>query len=239
MLRVEHAVMAVLFIVLFFAAFQRTLVWTDESTLWTDAVRKSPSKARPHNNLGRAYQDGEMIDRAAREFQEAIRISPRYAPAHSNMAGFYFKMGMWDRAEKELKLAIAHGPPYEDLHRRLGFVYMKKGLKEMAVDEFGKAVKLIPDSPERRRYIAAIYNNEAFLYSDMSDFTNALALHRIAVSVDADYANAHYGLALAYEGLGRRRESTIHWQEYLKLAPQDEPFREDAIRHLERLLESK
>ena len=32
--------------------YQRNKVWKDEFTLWNDAVRKSPHKARPYTNRG-------------------------------------------------------------------------------------------------------------------------------------------------------------------------------------------
>ena len=41
------------------AAYQRNTVWQNEVSLWEDIVRKSPNKARGHNNLGAAYDKKE------------------------------------------------------------------------------------------------------------------------------------------------------------------------------------
>ncbi|MBI3755778.1 MAG: tetratricopeptide repeat protein [Deltaproteobacteria bacterium] len=218
-------------------AFQRTITYKDEFSLWTDTVRESQSKARPHNNFGRAYEEMEMPDYALREYLEAIRLNPGFAPSHSNAASIYVKQGRLDDAEIALKLAIAgyRYRHFEDLHRRLGFVYIKKGLINDAIKEFEKAKALIANHPDARRAVAALYTNEAWQYTDKGDFSGAVLLHGTAVSIDPSYADAHYGLALDYEALGQKEDAIKHWQEYLKLAPQGEPFRKDAMKHLERL----
>lgn len=216
-------------------SFKRGYIFNDEVALWNDAVGKSSSKARPHNNLGKAYEDKGYTDLAMEEYLVAIKLRPRYAPAHSNLASIYNIKGMRDDEERELKLAISYGPPFEDLHRRLGLLYIKKGLLADALKEIDKGIVLISDHPHARRDIAIIYNNEAFLYTDRSDFNRAMILHLVAYSIDPSHINVHYGLALAYEALGETESSIGHWKEYLRLAPANEPFRKDAINHLEGL----
>lgn len=146
---------------------------------------------------------------------------------------------MFDDAKNELKLAIAIAErvrsPFEDLYRKLGFVYIKKGRLNDAVREFEKAIALIPDHPDAKRTIAIHYSNEAWSYTDKGDFSRAILLHRIAVSIDPTYADAHYGLGQAYEATEQKEAAIKQWQEYLRLTPSDEPFRNDAMKHLERL----
>lgn len=38
-------------------AYLRNQVWKSDAGLWADCVMKSPGKARPYNNLGRAVAD--------------------------------------------------------------------------------------------------------------------------------------------------------------------------------------
>ncbi|MBI3753363.1 MAG: tetratricopeptide repeat protein [Deltaproteobacteria bacterium] len=236
--RISHTAFILMTLLLSTTAFQRTGIYKDDFSLWMDAAGKSPFKARPHNNLGRAYEGAGKIGDAAREYLLSVRIMPGYAPGRSNLAGVYMKQGLLDDAERELRQAIALSPmPFEDLHRRLGFVYMRKGLMDDAMREFEKAIALIPDHPDARHKIAIIYTEEGFSYTDKGDFSRALILHRLAVSLDAHYADAHYGLGLDYEAIGEKEHAIRHWEEYLRLTPPDEPFRKDAARHLERLMQ--
>lgn len=232
--RISHITFIFLSMLLSFASFQRAGIYKDEFGLWANTAGKS-FKVRPHNNLGRAHEAMGKTNEALKEYSMAVRAYPRYAPSHSNLAGIYIQLGRLDDAEAELNLAIVNSPPFEDLHRRLGFVLVKKGLLGDARMEFEKAMPLIPDHPDARRAIAALYTNEAWPYTDKGDFSSAVLLHMTAASVDPSYADARYGLALDYEALGQNEEAIKQWQKYLGLAPPDEPFRKNAVRHLERL----
>lgn len=221
-----------------FVSFQRIAVYKNEFTLWADVVKKSSLKARPHNNLAAAYKDKKMFNLALNEYMEAIRVNPGYAAGHGNLGSMYYELGRLDEAETEVKLALTANTRFKDLlHRLLGLIYIKKGALDEAAREFKEAIAMIPNYPDARRNIAVIFTNEGFLYADKGDFERALMLHRMAVFADSGYPDASYGLAQAYEAFGQREEAIKQWQEYLRLAPSDEPFRNDAMKHLERLWE--
>lgn len=234
--RISH--IAFIFMTLFLStmSFQRTDVYKNNFSLWMDVVKKSPLKARTLISLGLAYEANNMREDAMNNYLLAARLEPGYAPAHSNLAYIYYEKDMIDDAEKELKLAMQfHKRPFEDLHRRLGFVYMRKGRIGEAKMEFEKGIALLPNHPDVLRRTAIIYTNEGFSYTDIGDFIRAALLHNIALSLDPLYPDAHYGAAMSYEVAGQKEEAIKHWQEYMRLAPPDEPFRKDAMKHLERL----
>jgi protein O-mannosyl-transferase len=69
--------------------YQRNRLYQDRLLLWTDAVRKSPNKARPHNNLGYAYSLHGDWDRAIEEFRTAAQLDPDYVLAQQNLRDAY------------------------------------------------------------------------------------------------------------------------------------------------------
>jgi protein O-mannosyl-transferase len=68
---------------------ERSLLYQDRLLLWSDAVRKSPNKARPHNNLGYAYSLHGHWDRAIEEFRTAAQLDPDYVLAQQNLRDAY------------------------------------------------------------------------------------------------------------------------------------------------------
>lgn len=68
---------------------QRNDLYRDQLSLWADAVLKSPNKARPHNNLGRAYALQDEWDRAIDEFRLAARLDPNFIVAQQNLRDAY------------------------------------------------------------------------------------------------------------------------------------------------------
>lgn len=72
-----------------FFTYQRNLLYQDRLLLWSDAVLKSPNKARPHNNLGYAYALHGDWDRAIEEFRTAARLDPDFILAQQNLRDAY------------------------------------------------------------------------------------------------------------------------------------------------------
>lgn len=71
------------------STFQRNALYRDPVLLWSDAVEKSPQKARPHNNLGHSYALRDEWDLAIEEFRTAARIDPDHVLAQKNLRDAY------------------------------------------------------------------------------------------------------------------------------------------------------
>jgi tetratricopeptide (TPR) repeat protein len=88
--RVASAGLAMALIVtLCFFTHQRNILYQDRLLLWSDAVAKSPNKARPHNNLGYAYALRDDWDHAIEEFRLAARLDPDFILAQKNLRDAY------------------------------------------------------------------------------------------------------------------------------------------------------
>lgn len=74
-------------IVLFFSVwtYERNNIWQSEMTLWGDCVKKSPNKARPHNNLAVVLSDRGNDDAAIAYYTEALRLNPRDSEVRRNL----------------------------------------------------------------------------------------------------------------------------------------------------------
>jgi len=69
----------------------RNDLYRDAILLWSDAVQKSPGKARPHNNLGHAYAQRGEWDLAIEEFRLALTLRPDYPLAQRNLRNAYLR----------------------------------------------------------------------------------------------------------------------------------------------------
>jgi tetratricopeptide (TPR) repeat protein len=63
----------------------RNQVYASEISLWEDTAKKSPHKARVHNNLGYAYQLALRKEEARREFNIALQLDPNLYKARYNL----------------------------------------------------------------------------------------------------------------------------------------------------------
>jgi len=83
--RLSAALAAVLVVGLAGATAARNHLYADAVLFWSDAVRKSPAKARPHTNLGHAWFEAGQIDRALDEFRAALALDPFDPVAQRNL----------------------------------------------------------------------------------------------------------------------------------------------------------
>ena len=67
------------------ATVSRNALYADPVAFWSDAVGKSPRKARPHTNLGHALFEAGDLDGAIREFRLALALDPVDPVAQRNL----------------------------------------------------------------------------------------------------------------------------------------------------------
>jgi tetratricopeptide (TPR) repeat protein len=150
------------------ATYNRNETWKDDLTLWSDTVKKSPLKARPHYNLGNSYNSRGKMKEAVKEYQAAIHINPDYADAYLNLGVAYASLGVEDGAEGALKKAIQLQPSDAEAYYNLGLLYANRNLHNLAIEQYSKAISLNPDS-------AKIHNNFGIALAEMGRLDEAIS----------------------------------------------------------------
>jgi len=125
--------------------FQRNKVWLNERTLWTDCVKKSPNKARPHNNLGIALSAEVKSEQAIEHYNQALRITPDYADVYNNRGNAYANLGQYKLAFEDYHQAIRLKPDYADAYYNWGYAYDKLNQYQLAIEYYNQAIRLDPN----------------------------------------------------------------------------------------------
>lgn len=107
---------------LFFITQNRTRVWKDSVTLWSDALRTCPS-AIAYNHLGLVYQMRGDLKTAILNFTMAIQIDPRYFKAYNNRGVMYRAQGELEKAIADYNKAILINPRYLKAYKNRARVY--------------------------------------------------------------------------------------------------------------------
>jgi tetratricopeptide (TPR) repeat protein len=193
-------------------AYQRNFVWKNEVLLWEDVVRKSPGKARGHNNLGLAYYKQGRVEEAIQQYLTAIKLKPDYLEAHQNLGGTYAKQGRVEEAIQEYLTALRLKPDYPGAHNNLGLAYYNQGRLEEAIKEYAEALRLKPDFAEAHYNLGLVYYDQRRLDEAIKEYTSALKLK-------PDYLEAHQNLAGVYYHQGRLDEAIQELMIALRLNP--------------------
>ena len=165
-------------IILVFLAwtYERNTLWSNAVSLWSDVVKKSPQKARPHNNLGNALKGQSKIEEAIVHFNQALQINPAYAKAYNNLGTALAAQGKTEEAIKNFGIALSINPGNAEAHSNIGVALATQGKIEKAIAHFKAALNLKPDHAKVHSNLGAAFVRKGQLQEALKHFQIALRL---------------------------------------------------------------
>ena len=224
----------------------RNTIWKDDLTLWSDVVKKSPHAPGPRNNLGNAYEERGLPDKAIEQYQMVLARYPNNADAHHNLGIAFAAKGWTEKAIEQYYAALRLRPNYYDTHFNLGVAFFSQGLTDKAIEQYQLALKSKPGFAEAyvnlgiaysatgsrdkafdyfhravqlKPYLAEAHNNLGIAYEQSGATDKAVEQFQIAVKLKPDYANARFNLGKAYSASGATDKAIEQLQVAVKLQP--------------------
>ncbi len=173
---VSVAAAALVVLALAGTTFARNQVWGSEVSLWSDAVRKAPNKARPHYNLALALDKLNRSDEALPHALEAVRLAPSEPYAYNLIGSIMAKTGRIEQAAAALTEAVRLAPQVPAPHVNLGDVYAKGGQTAQALEQYQIALQLTPAD-------ADIYHKIGVIHAVSKDMDKAVIFFQCAASI--------------------------------------------------------
>ena len=205
-------VMMVVTVLCSYWTYERAFVWRGPFSLWMDAVQKSPHKARPHNNLGNAYEKKGVLNKAITECKKALAIDPNYRDAHNNLGLAYNEKGMVNEAITECKKALAIDPNFREAYYNLGTVYAHKGQTDEAIAAYKRAIAINPND-------AKTHYNLGNAYATKGQTDEAIAAYKRAIAINPNYAMANNNLGSSYDSKGQTEEAIAAYKRAIAINP--------------------
>ncbi|MBI5789340.1 MAG: tetratricopeptide repeat protein [Candidatus Schekmanbacteria bacterium] len=203
--------------------YERNKIWGSEISLWSDVVQKSPKKARPHNNLGKAYATAGLSttdkvlsdkysDLAIKEYTQAVTLNPANYVAFDNLGQSYGRKEMTDEAIRACREAVRLKPDYMPAYNNLGVAYNRKKRYKEAMEACSKALELNP------RYAKAHFNLGR-AYDGLKRYDEAIITFRKALEFRPDDANIPYNIGNAYFNKGENEKALEYYLQTIKMSP--------------------
>lgn len=139
---------AALLVLLCGLSWARNSLYRDPVLLWQDTVKKSPNKARPHNNLGHTLKSRGELTAAIRHFERSIELNPANPNPLNNLATIYSGLGRKIEAADLLQKALLLDPEHKDSRYNLALLYYQMGLVNEAMREYAFIIQHWPASSE-------------------------------------------------------------------------------------------
>ena len=114
------------------ATYSRASLWRTKLLLWSDAVAKSPQKARTHLGLGNALRVVGRLDPAIDEYKIALSLAAREpawqrASISDKLAIALLAQGRAEEAIAAAQTGLAEQPAHTSLLATLAMAYLRRG----------------------------------------------------------------------------------------------------------------
>ncbi|MCP4668488.1 MAG: tetratricopeptide repeat protein, partial [Deltaproteobacteria bacterium] len=214
LLKKAGILMGILIALLFsYWTYERNRIWQDPVTLWEDNVKKSPGKARVHGNLGKAYLDKGLYEKARLAFERTIELDPTLLGAYDNLATIYIDhFRDYGRAREFLYEALNRNPDFPSPYLNLGVINLR--LKELpeAVKHFEKVLALDPHSRLGHYNLAAARFNQR-------EYDKALSILKKGITLWPRSSMLYGLMGLTYYHKGERAHAGTALTRALELDP--------------------
>ena len=180
--------------------FQRTKVWKNSETLWTDAIKHFPDAPVPRTNranylIGTStgvkdkVKQNEMLQTALEDCNVALKTNANHAKGYENRQNIYLRLN-----KDTLALADANSLIRLEPRNRLGYytkgsVYQRFNMPDSALASFNKCLEISPNTD------FALNNRGSILFNNYQKYNEALADFNRAIQINPSgdyYLNRSY-----------------------------------------------
>lgn len=130
--------LVVLVVVWSFWAHERSHVWSDRVSFWSDAAEKSPEVARIYNNLGVAYEERENLDEALMQYRKAFSLDPGLYRALNNIGSIQLAKKNYDAALSAFNQSRELNSRDVDAYKGLALTYYAMGNRQQYLEYLNK-----------------------------------------------------------------------------------------------------
>jgi len=206
------AVLVLIAAAIFAAAPHRAADSGHADSLGADSAPADKSiEAARQNNLGVAYMNQQLFEKALHSFEAAGKLDPNMRIARLNRGVALLNLQKVDDAKAALEAAVKEDPSDPHGWYNLGLFYKNTSDAEGAIDSFKHVVALAPEDADSWYFLGSTYAQAKQYPQAIESFQHALKLNPL-------HASAEFGLSRAYQQSGdspNAREHLVKFQ-YIK-----------------------
>lgn len=127
---VGTALMCLMLLPLPVLSWQRSQVWFDSISLWSDALNKYPSFVT-YAGMGNALYQADKINEAVKMYEKSLLLEPTCEEALRSLGAIYFNRGEYNKALYYIKLFVENYPDNALAHRMLDIAYKQINMQNI------------------------------------------------------------------------------------------------------------
>jgi tetratricopeptide (TPR) repeat protein len=167
--------------------------------------KANPIEAARQNNLGAAYMNQQLFEKALKCFQQSAELDPTLAIAKLNEGIAYLNLQKIEEAKAALDEALKRDPKNPQAWYNLGLYSKNAGDAQGAIDAFRHVSEIDPSDADTWYFLGTAY-------VQAKQFPQAIEAFQHALQINPLHASAEFGMSRAYQ----QSNDVDHAREHLK-----------------------
>ena len=160
------------------------------------APAPNPQEAARLNNIGVAYMNQQLFEKALKSFEAAAIADPTLEVAAVNRGVALLNLQRGEEAKALLEQETKRNPKDAHAWYSLGLYYKNSSSAGLAVDAFRRVTEIDPDDADTWYFLGSTY-------AQLKQYPEAIAAFASALKLDPHHASSEFGLARAYQQSGQ------------------------------------
>lgn len=166
--------------------------------------KSDPAEAARLNNLGCAYMNQQLFEKALKYFEDAAAADPNLRVAKVNQGIALLSLAKVDAARQILDEAVKADPKDPHVWYALGMLDKNSADPQAAVEDFKRVIAIDDTDADTWYFLGTVY-------SQLKQFPQAIDAFEHALKLNPLHASAQFGLSRALQQSG----DTAHAREHL------------------------
>ncbi len=176
----------------------------------------APQKSKPQdkvaeaarlNNIGAAYMNQQLFEKALKAFQQAQALDPKLTVASLNQGIALLNLGRVEPAKKLLEDAVKQNPDDPNAWYNLGLLEKNSSDADAAVEAFHHVTEIDPNDADAWYFLGTTY-------AQLKQYPQAIEAFQHAVKLNPLHASAEFGMSRAYQQSGDTATAREHLKRF-------------------------
>lgn len=190
--------------------------WSGAESAFDDLAQQYPDSTFVRLIQGNISYSLGQLDEAVAYYKEAIQLNPEYGFAYYKLGVCYYRMGRLQEALESFQSVVAQQSQSHAMASYfIGLIHLFLGQDAKAAEAFSSFREKSPESMIANFYLAQ-------LKIKRKEYQEALQLLQELADTTPDFAEVHYMLGIAHQGVHNNTDAIKCFRKALELNPEDE-----------------
>lgn len=142
---------------LIYLSYERTKIWNNGMSLWSDIIKKNPKAEQAYNNRGRILIAEKKFDEALVDITKALELEPNLSQAYNNLGIIYNSKNKKAETIRAFDKSLELSPNMTSTRINRAIYYTEAGEYNKAINDLTQCIKQEPMNEESYRLLGIAY----------------------------------------------------------------------------------